>query len=409
MSIVIPNLRHLRAFCEVECTHNISKAADKIYLSQSAVTQGINKLSSILNAPLFTRSGSGVYPTTEAQAYAYRARRAFDLIEYGISEAIRISNNKPFRAANDVLHSLSHTQLKAFIAVGMTNNFSSAARQIGTSQPAVHRSIRELEHLIRVALFEKTTKGIVLTRAGQIVWQQCKLAVSELYQGYVDVKAVQNKQEGRIVIGAMPLARHAVLPEAIIEFSKTYPGIQIQVIEAPYPELLNELKNGEVDFLIGALRSELSTTDIIQTELFSSALCIAARKDHPLAKRKRLALKDLLHYPWVLPVHGTPTRERFEQMVHTHSLPTEFGLIESSSQVLIRGLLKGSDRLTIISLQQIQLEVELGLLTIIDYNIGDIPREIGVTQRTNWQPSQIHQEFFKHLSICARKYDECAS
>ena len=169
MSIVIPNLRHLRAFCEVECTHNISKAADKIYLSQSAVTQGINKLSSILNAPLFTRSGSGVYPTTEAQAYAYRARRAFDLIEYGISEAIRISNNKPFRAANDVLHSLSHTQLKAFIAVGMTNNFSSAARQIGTSQPAVHRSIRELEHLIRVALFEKTTKGIVLTRAGQIV------------------------------------------------------------------------------------------------------------------------------------------------------------------------------------------------------------------------------------------------
>ncbi|MCE1184970.1 MAG: LysR family transcriptional regulator [Rhodocyclales bacterium] len=398
MHDALPNLRHLRAFCEAERQKSISRAADAVFLSQPAVTQAIAKLEKTFGVGLLERVGAGVSPTGAGSAYANRVRRALAVIESGIAEALRIGGARSLRQARDLLALLTTTQLRAFVAVGTTNNFTLAARLVGSSQPAVHRSTRELEAVLEVALFEKTTRGIVLTRAGQVLWQQLKLAFAELHQGMAEVKSSGGLAQGSIVVGCMPLARHFVMPDTLVQFCGQYPAVDIQFIESPYPDLLHGLRHGEIDFLVGALRYPPPVDDILQESLFASALCIVAGSQHPLARVERpLSLADLAAYPWVLPPSGTPTRDRFERLIAGVPGGGRFGLIESSSQILVRGLLKGSERLTLISRQQVQYEVDMGDLVILDFELGDNLREIGLTFRSDWQPTRVQLEFLELL------------
>lgn len=401
---LLPNLRHLRAFCEVERQRSISRAAETVYLSQPAVTQAIAKLEAAFAVPFFERAGTGMAPTPAGSAYANRVRRALAMIEAGVGETVRIAGGKGARPARDVLPLLTTTQLRAFVAVGTTGNFTLAARLVGSSQPSVHRSTRELESVIGVALFERTTRGIALTRAGQALWQQLKLAFSELRQGLADVKACAGIGSGTIVVGCMPLARHFLMPETINAFCERHAAMSVQVIESPYPDLLHGLRHGEIDFLVGALRHPPPVDDVVQEALFTAALCVAARRGHPLAGRPGMSLDELAAYPWVLPPRATPTRDRFERLMSGHPQVGRFGLIESSSQVLIRGLLLGSDRLTLISTHQVQFEIESGCLVALDFDVGDTPREIGITTRRDWQPTAVQRAFLDQLRHVAERY-----
>lgn len=400
-----PNLRHLRAFSEAERLGSISRAADAVFLSQPAVTQAIAKLETMLDAPLLERAGSGVSPTAAGSAYALRVRRALSLMEEGLAETMRIGGGRGARAPKDALPLLTTTQLRAFVAVGTTNNFTLAARLIGTSQPAIHRSTRELEAVLDVPLFEKTTRGILLTRAGQILWQHFKLAFAELDQGLADVRACSGLGSGTVVVGCMPLARHFVMPETLTGFCAEYDRVDVKLVESPYPDLLHSLRHGELDFLVGALRFPAPVDDVVQEPLFSAALCIAARKGHPLEGKQPILLDDLAAYPWVVPPEATPTRDRFERLMAPRADHPRHGLIESSSQILIRGLLKGSDRLTLISRQQVQFEVDVGHLTILDFEIDDL-REIGLTFRRNWRPTEVQLAFLQRLRAVAAHYTE---
>lgn len=406
MEALLPNLRHLRALCEVARQGSISRAAEQVFLSQPAVTQAISKLEAALDSALFERVGSGISPTAAGRIYVERVQRALGLIEGGVGEAIRVAGGRGARSGKEVFPLLTMTQLRDFVAVGSTNSFTLAARLVGSSQSSVHRSSRELEALLKVALFEKTTRGIVLSRAGQGLWQQLKLAFAELRQGLADVKAYGGVNLGSIVIGCLPLARHFVMPETLCEFSRHYPSVHIQLIESPYPDLLHGLRHGEIDFLIGALRNPPPSDDVVQEALFSAALCIAARPGHPLAGKAGICAADLAAYPWVVPMQGTPTRDRFERLMAGQAAAGGVGLIETSSQILIRGLLRGSDRLSLLSRPQVQFEIEIGQLVALDFAIGDTLRDIGLTFRHTWQPTAIQQAFLDQLRQTAARHTE---
>jgi len=400
----LPNLRHLRAFCEVERLHSIRRAAEVVFLSQPAVTQAIANMESAFGVRLFDRIDKGVVPTSLARAYANRVRRALAMIESGAQDAARLAGKRGSGALPSVLPSLTTTQLRAFVAVGATSNFTLAARMIGSSQPSVHRTLKELQAVLGFSLLERTTRGIALTLAGQGLWKQVRLAFAELEQGRQELQISDGGSGATIVIGCLPLARQFVMPETTIEFCTQHPDVQIKFIESPYVDLLHALRHGEIDFVIGALRDPPPVNDISQESLFGSYLCVAGRTGHPLAGRERVTIEDLMQYPWVLPGPGTPTREVFDTLLAPQGLRCERGLIESSSQILVRGLLMGSDRLTLISTEQVQFEIDLGLLCKLNFVVGDPVRRIGITTRTDWHPSAVQLAFCEKLRAVAARY-----
>jgi len=406
MEQVLPNLRHLRVFREVAAQRSISQAAARVFLSQPAITQAIAKLERLLNTTLFERHSEGMRPTEAGLLYAQRVDRALNLIRFGVQDALRLGAEKASRGRGTPDQLLTVTQLRALVAVSNAGNFTLAARAIGTSQPALYRAARELESLLGICLYEKNAQGIDLSRQGQVLVQPIKLAFAELTQGLAEVAALEGQETGRIVVGAMPLSRHFLLPAAINAFARRCPDVEVHAVDGPYEELLHGLRHGEIDLLIGALRMPLPVEDIVQERLFDDPLTIVARAGHPLQGKNRLGIRDLAAYPWVVPRHGTPTRDHFEGLFRNSRHAPPRGLVESSSFVLIRALLLESDRLTMISAHQVRLEAEQGLLTTLRYDLSGTTRPIGLTTRRNWRPTTTQQLFLDFLRSAEDNYSE---
>ncbi|MCC2113417.1 MAG: LysR family transcriptional regulator [Hyphomicrobiales bacterium] len=397
------NLRHLRAFREVARYRSISEASRHVHLSQPAITQAIAKLEDVLGTPLFERRSDGMFATPPGEIFCDRVDRALGFLAAGAADAIRVGLNRRTRGFSNFDQLLTMAQLNALIAVSHADNFSLAARACGLSQPSLHRTARDLERLSGIPLFRKTNRGIELTEAARALVRHAKLALAELDQGYAEVEALHGVDTGQITVGSMPLSRTFLLPSAITALTGERPEVQVGVVDGPYDDLLHGLRHGEIDVLIGALRQPPPIEDVAQEPLFDDPLAIVARSGHPLASKTNISLEELAGYPWAVPRRGTPTRDHFERLFTDADLPVPVDLVETSSLILIRGLLLDSDRLTIISAHQIRHEQETGLLHPLDFDMSGTERTIGLTVRRDWRPTKTQERFLDLLRAAGKR------
>ncbi len=391
MKRTLPNLRHLRAFREVAECRNISQASTRVHLSQPAITQAIAKLETILDMVLFDRRSDGMFVTEPGQRFLMRVDRALSFLGRGAQQALQMTPRRSGRGFSNFDQLLTSAQLRALIAVSRAENFSLAAKQVGISQPSLHRAARDLERLAGISLFEKVSQGIQLTPAALVLAQHAKLTVAEMRQGFDEVEEWKGQDTSRIVVGSLPLARTYILPQAINRLGEVRPDVEISVVDGPYDDLLHALRHGEIDILIGALRNPVPIDDVVQHPLFSDQLTIAARAGHPMAGKRRVGMESLADFPWVVPRHGTPTRAYIERMFSESGIAPR--LVETSSLILARGLLLRSDRVTIISAHQIRYEIERGLLISLALDMSGMNRPIGLTLRKDWHPTASQDEF----------------
>ncbi|NEJ19884.1 LysR family transcriptional regulator [Rhizobium leguminosarum] len=380
------NLRHLRVFLAVVDTNSVTRAADVCHLSQPAVTQALSKIERALRTSLFTRTPQGLFANVQGDVLAKRVRRAFGFLDPALNE---LSPRLRMVATS--------SQLQALIAVREAENFTLAARRLGLAQPTVHRAVTQLEEEAARPLFERTSYGIVATRAAGTLAQAARLAFAELAQAEVDLAETLSEEAGRIVIGAMPLSRSFVLPRAIAEFRKFRPNTPIHILEGPYADLLAGLRRGEIDFLIGALRDPAPIGDVEQRFLFTDTLVVVAGSNHPLAARSELSVEELAAYPWIVGQRGTPIRRHFDALFEGLGRPPT-SIVESSSLILMRELLNGTDHLGCISYLQAQAELSRGLLKALPLDLSHTARPIGLTLRVNWMPTRAQEQFLKLVS-----------
>lgn len=405
MSEEMLNLRHLRVFLEVLDSRSISKASEKVYLSQSAITQAIAKLEEDLNTILFHRQSDGMQPTETGLLFEFRVRRALNLILSGLQGISRISDGKVMKPSQ-LINAITTTQLRNLISISQSQNFSIASRALNVSQSSLHRAARALESQLGTVLFEKTTNGITSSKAALKLARLSKLAFNEITQAREEVNAFHHRELGKITIGSMPLARASILPTTIIDINKRFPNFKISVIDGIYDDLLYHLRNGEIDLLIGALRFPNPSEDTQQENLFESSIEILARAGHPLAvfqaTDNAVTLNTLSTYPWVVLRPGTPTRALFDKVFAADGIEMPERIVESGSQGLVRSLLLGEDWLTMSSEHQFQHELENGSLVKIKFELIQTPRPIGITMRKSWNPTGTQLAFVNLLKDKAR-------
>jgi DNA-binding transcriptional LysR family regulator len=334
------NLRHLHTFGEVARLGSVSAAARAVHISQPAVTQAVAGVERYFGASLLTRSNSGVALTAAGELCARRIERSISHLRDAVAELTR-SRTFDF----DATRLMRSAHLQALSAVVEHRNFSLAARAQHMSQPSVHRAARELERLIGVPLFEKTSFGITPTREAEKLARRARLAFAEIAQARAEVHALSGGESGRTVIGAMPLARSFLVPTALLEFTQDYPEHSVAIVEGTYEHLLASLRSGEADFLIGALRSPAPVADVVQEHLFDDPLAIIVRAKHPLLARKRVTVAALSKYPWIVPRAGTPLRVHFHEMFEVAKLPAPTRAIECNSLIAARALFGAPDSL----------------------------------------------------------------
>lgn len=205
-----------------------------------------------------------------------------------------------------------------------------------------------------------------------------------------------------IAIGAMPLCRARLLPDAVVALREHWPRALITITEGAHGDLIEPLRNGDLDLMIGALRDPDSAPDLTQQHLFDDYPCVIARAGHPLTRqRAHVKLRQLRLYPWIVAPQGAPLREQWRQLFAAMLTPPP-APIECGSVITIREILSQTDALTILSPQQVRLEIDSGVLAIVSRAPRPQKRTIGVTTRAAWRPTPIQRQFLDLLQDKAR-------
>ncbi|PZN98748.1 MAG: LysR family transcriptional regulator [Alphaproteobacteria bacterium] len=386
------NLRHLRALSVIIARGNMSRAAEAVGLSQPALTQGLAKLERTLGARLLVRNPDGVRATDAGQTLAERTDRAFS----NLAEAARQAGRSGFARPESIM---TATQLRAFLALTDAGSFVAAARATGLSQPSLHAAVRDLEKICAVPILERQGRGVILTKAGLRLARGARLARSEIAAGLVEILPGSGGDANRITIGAMPLSRAVLLPSAVSAMVAAEPGFVVDIVDGAWRELVDPLREGILDVMVGALREE-THPDLVQKPLLEDRVMVVGRAGHPLSSAISFDAVALGSYPWVIGRPGSPLRLLWQAMFADGPMPAS--PVECGSVTAIRGILRGSDLLTLLSYDQVRLEIEAGVLAPIGRPLAETRRTIGITTRADWWPTPSQSRFLALIDDAAR-------
>ena len=386
-----PNLRHLAAALEVKKQGSINRAASQIHLTQSALTQAMKKLEVSLGFKLFDRASVGLFPTEPGVIYLDRVERA---IEHLIAIEKHLQNQRSSKRT-PIYRQLTTTQLRAFICVVEEESYTLAARRLGQTQPTVHRAVKEMEVICGQSFFRRAPNGVEPSWQARLIVRHINLFFSELNQGLEEVSEHGGILRGSLRVGSLPLARTEMIPKAVVQLLQEFPKAQVSIVDGPYEEQLNALLNGRIDMIVGALRTPLPSPDVVQEFLFKDPLHLVVRPNHPLATTGSTSAAELREFDWIAPRENTPAREAFTRFFTAHDLAPPERIVECSSLVAIRGILLASDRVALLPAQQVQLEVDLGLLALSPQTLPGTSREIGLTFRANYSPTKVQRRFIE--------------
>lgn len=190
------------------------------------------------------------------------------------------------------------TQIRDFVAAVQHGSLRRAARALGVSQPAITKSIRQLESELQVQLLQRNARGAAPTRAGKAFLVRARVVQSELRKASDDLAAFQGGAEGSLAFGMAPQAGALLVPEAMQQFRHRYPAARVRIVEGVSTALLPQVRDETLDFSINMSPAHPLDGALRFKPLMRLPLVIAGRRGHPL--RGATTLKELSDASWVM-------------------------------------------------------------------------------------------------------------
>lgn len=382
---LLPHLRLLRALAAVAQAGSSQRAATLLHVAQSSIVRAVQQLEAALASPLFERGGRGMLPTVRGRQLALRATRALQLLadadRHRTRSAATVWTGSPLALGVAARH------LQVLQALVDTGSEGRAAQHLGVSQPAVHQSLQQLEHMVAAPLFIRSRSGLRLDDAGEGLLLASRLAKAELRQAVDEWPEPGAALQGRLVVGTLPFSTTMLLAPAVEQLLAQQAHVQLVLIDGTFDALVAQLRHAELDCIVGALRSAPPAADLSQEVLFEDRLAVVARAGHPLAQRRRLGWPALRTAQWVMPMPNTPAEKAFAQMLQAAGLPAPAGQVRANSALMMQAMLQDSDRLALMSPRQVAREIAAGLLVELPLPVQHAQRQIGAMWRTGYLPT----------------------
>jgi DNA-binding transcriptional LysR family regulator len=268
-----------------------------------------------------------------------------------------------------------HWQL--LVALDDIRHLGKVAASINVSQPAISKTLGELERGLGLRLFERTARGVVPTAYGQCLIRHARTLLSELAQTRDELQGLASGGAGNIRVGVLATAALELLPRALAAFKAKQPGVFVLVREGIMETLLPELWLGNLDLIVGRL-PQGGAQGLGEKTLMEEGVSVVTGRHHPLVKRKRLRWSDLKPYPWVLPPVNTLLREPLERLFEDHALAMPANRIETLSVHVIRAYLDYTDAIAALAADVSRYYESLGLLAILPLELPKLVRPVGM-------------------------------
>ena len=199
---------------------------------------------------------------------------------------------------------MDYKKIELFLAAARHANMTLAAEELGLSQPALSKGIKALEKDLGVQLLERGRFGVEPTSFGSALMHHAQVMEAEMRNAREEIEALKGAQTGHVLLGCGPTEANRLLPLALNEFSKVHPHLKCTVLYGLNESLMPMLKNGELDFTLSSIPSQLVHPDLIQESLFTERASVVCGAHHPLLHGQEIDARMLMSYPWILPRKG---------------------------------------------------------------------------------------------------------
>jgi len=194
--------------------------------------------------------------------------------------------------------SIELRHLRYFLAVAETLHFSQAAQRLGIAQPPLSQQVRRLEQLLGHRLFDRSTRGVKLTLAGQLLAERARSTIEKVHDDLEQVRRLGRGEEGTLTVGFSGSVMFTNLPAAIENYRRRYPKVELRLRELHTSALIAALLDGTLD--LAFLRDGDPTDGVHMNTVMKERYVAVLSERHPLARKRSLRISDLKNEPFVL-------------------------------------------------------------------------------------------------------------
>src|SRR3954454_14164166 len=267
--------------------------------------------------------------------------------------------------------------LRTVDAIDTHRSLLKASAALGLSQPALTKSLQELEETVQLRLFQRHPRGVTPTEAGTVFVRAARHILAELRRLDEDLDLLSVPGGGTVALGALPVAAAGVLPGALTQLKAKHPDLRVRMQQGRTEELLPLLASGEIDLVVGRLYDPPMPDGFEREALWTEPISILARTEHPLFAVEQVTLDELRRYELVLPTVSQRAGLEIETLLSSLGLSRTTSL-RSSSYGFIREMLHGTDMLSIMPRLMMVGDLMRGTLRVVDLPIMAPDRPAGL-------------------------------
>ncbi|OCX67350.1 hypothetical protein BFP70_01805 [Thioclava sp. SK-1] len=267
--------------------------------------------------------------------------------------------------------------VRAFLDVVDEGSISAAARAQGISQPALSKTLGELEAMMEVTLLTRQGRRVTLTVAGKSFRRHALQALQQLDSA---VAAAQGEARVDMInVGLLPTVAGGVFPRAALAFSGRHPGVKISMLTGPHTYLLGKLRDGQIDLMIGRMPAADEMPGLRFDFLYHEEIVLVGRSGHPMEGRPGAYV--LPRAELILPTQGSIIRSTVDQFLLSSGITDPKMRYETVSLPPALGLLEASDLLWLISRGVVRRELDSGVLQTFDLGAPFLSGAVGLTMK----------------------------
>ena len=304
---------------------------------------------------------------------------------------------------NQAFSRLRMRHLRCFQAVALHGSVTAAAEQLASSQPALSRTLSELEALIGQPLFHRTGRGLSLTEAGTALRRHVDAGLSQLEAG--TRLAAGGSPVPVVAIGMLPNVSRTLAVEAAATFKADAPEVDLRLYWASIPELVARLHRAEIDFLIGRLLALDYMPGVRFEHLYFEPLIFVVHHDHPFAATPDdVTLEDIRAGLVVVPIPGTIIRTEMDKFVTARGYGPFPNKIETVSFEFTRAFLSRNRAVACVPLGAVREELAEGRLVRLGVQSEELMGSVGMTYASDRDPTPEAALLREHMRRAARAY-----
>jgi LysR family transcriptional regulator, pca operon transcriptional activator len=284
-----------------------------------------------------------------------------------------------------VLARIRLRHLQAFLAVVQCGTFRRAAEALSISQPAVTKTLNELEEVLGVRLFERGRRGATLTPDAEVFLRHAQASVNALAQAVDGVRT--GHDETPLRLGALPTVAPSIVANAVLALRARRPLTPVRVTTGRNGELIALLRQRELDAVVGRLAEPDEMAGLTFELLYAEPLAVVGRRGHPLARAGTPSAASIAGLPLVLPQGGTVIRHSVDSYFAGRGIVPASGVTETLSVSLARALVLGSDALWFTPPSAAAGDLAAGTLVRLRVDTAGTEEPVGLLLRTDTPPS----------------------